>query len=276
MVRYLLVPLVLSLSAPGALAGAWTLERGETHAYVTSSFTYGDHGFDDAGRLVAVPEYRKFTLDATLEYGIRPWLTGIVKGELREERDFGEIWRDTGADIFFDDGTGTPHVLYGERTRSFGDIAGGARARLLAGERYAASAQGLVSTGSIDSTGDGAPSQGPYVEARALFGIGGPVWGRHAFLDAQAAYRFRLDAEDSDEAVLDLTVGAHLLPRWMVLAQTFSTYEMDGETHYTKAGGSVVYAFSDTLRIEVGALGTVYGRNAVREIGGKVGFWWLH
>ena len=266
---------VLSLSGAGvAVSGAWTLERGETKAFVTSSFTYGDHGFDDDGELIQVPEYQKFTLDAALEYGLRPWLTAIVRAELLEERTYGLIWRDTSEDIFFRDGSAVDSFVYGEETNSTGAVAGGARVRFIHGDHYVASVQGLAATGSIDSAGNGVPWNGPYVEARALAGISGAIAGRHTFFDAQAGYRFRLESDDVDEVVFDLTVGAQVLPRWMILGQTFSTLEVDGETHFTKGSASIVYTLNDHLQLHAGALGTLFGRNAVRELGGQVGFWW--
>jgi hypothetical protein len=36
----------------------------------------------------------------------------------------------------------------------------------------------------------------------------------------------------------------------------------------------VVYSVRDTFHVEVGGLATVAGRNAVREIGGRIGFWY--
>ncbi|MEO1103184.1 MAG: hypothetical protein AAFW98_05560 [Pseudomonadota bacterium] len=268
--------LILVLMSTDALAGAWTLERGKTHTYTTSSFTYGNHSYDENGDLVKVPEYRKFTLNAALEYGVRDWLTAIVRGELRQEIGHGEIYRLPYRDPIFVEGEDGDGIVYGERSEVFGAIEGAARVRLLKGDNHVVSAQGAFASGGFDYDGAGADSDGPYVEARALFGIGKPIWGRHTFFDAQAAYRFRFDPDDTDEVVVDLTVGAQLLPRWMLLGQTFSTIEVDGETHYTKAGGSVVYAVNERLRVELGGIATVYGRNALQEYGGKVGFWWTY
>ncbi|MEM8662782.1 MAG: hypothetical protein AAGF49_01505 [Pseudomonadota bacterium] len=268
--------LLLVVMSTGAFAGAWTLERGKTHTYTTSSFTYGNHGFDNDGKLVKVPEYRKFTLNAALEYGVRDWLTAVVRGEMREETGFGEIYREPYRNPLFVEGKTGVRIIYGERSQTFGAVEGGARVRLAKGERYVASAQAVVASGGFDYDGVGAKSDGPFVEARALFGIGSPIWGKHTFFDAQAGYRVRLDSDDTDELVVDLTVGAQLLPRWMVLGQTFSTLEVDGETHYTKAGGSVVYAVNERLKVELGGIATVYGRNALQEYGGKVGFWWAY
>lgn len=258
------------------LAGAWTLNRGETRTYSTTSFSYGKFAFDEDGNLVEVPEYKKYTFDGALEYGILDWLTGIARGELREETSYGEIYRDRFNDPIFREGETGPRIIFGERTDTYGAIEGGARLRLLKGDLYVSSVEAVVGSGSFDSNLTVNQSDGPFVEARALFGIGGPVWGQHTFFDAQAGYRARFDRDESDEVVLDLTVGVHLHPRWLLLGQTFSTFDVSGESHYTKAGGSVVYGINDRLKLEVGGLATVYGRNAIQELGGKVGFWWSY
>lgn len=275
MVRFV-VALLVTLLPSSAGAAAWTLKQGETRTYVTSTFTFGNHGFDDEGKLVKVPEYRKFTLNGALEYGLRPWLTAIVRGEMRQEYGYGEVYRMPFASPIFVEGRSSSTVVYGHRMTSYGNVLGGARARLLSRDFYVVSVEGVASTGGFDSTGDGAPSDGPFVEARVLAGAGRPLLGHHVFANAEAGYRKRLHADDRDEVVIDLTLGTQFHPRWMVVGQTFSTFEIDGDVHYTKAGASVVYSISDRLRFEIGALGTVYGRNALQEIGGKTGFWWVY
>ncbi len=275
MLRFAVVLLLVMSTVPAA-AGAWTLPEGETRVYSTSTFTYGDHGFDDEGKLVKVPEYRKFTLNAAMEYGIRPWLTAVMRGEMRQEYGFGEIYRDPYDNPIFVEGRSGPRVVYGYDTKSYGNILGGARVRVAEGANYVGSIEAVASTGGFDSLGLGAPSDGPFVEARALLGAGKLLSGRQVFANAEAGYRLRLKSDDKDEVVFDLTLGAHLKPRWMVLAQTFSTFELGGDVHYTKAGGSVVYRINDRMQFELGGIATVLGRNAIQEFGAKAGFWWSY
>ncbi|MEM8551215.1 MAG: hypothetical protein AAGF45_02470 [Pseudomonadota bacterium] len=255
-------------------ASAWTLERGQTRTYVTSSFTYGDHGFDDDGKLVKVPEYRKFTLEGALEYGVRDWLTGIVRAELRDEYSFGEIYRARVADPIFDPNQPNPRIFYDWRTQTFASAAAGARVRLWHTGRFVASLQGLASTGGFDSTGARAQSDGALVEARAEMGAGHQALGRHFFANASAGYRMRLEADDKDELLLDLTLGAKVLPRWMLIGQTFTTADVDGTSHHTKVGLSIVHRFSDRIELELGGIATVLGKNTIQEFGGKLGVWW--
>ncbi len=257
--RLVVAALLAGCATTSALAGAWTIERGETRTYITSSFTYGDHGFDENGDLVAVPEYQKMTLSAALEYGLRPWLTGIVRGELTEERTEREI---------------TP-TLIAPVPQTFASIAGGARIRLFQGPLWVASTEVTAFSGGFSSVGDAKPSDGPGLELRALGGIGTTVMGKPVFADAQVAYRARLDADAPDEVKLDLTVGAQVLPKWMILGQTFSTFEIGGEASYHKVSGSVVRSVTDNLRVAVGGIATISGRNAIQELGGHIGFWYV-
>jgi len=254
----ILAALILVLAPACALAGAWTLERGESKLFVTSTFTYADKAFDDEGSLVEVPEYRKFDLSTSLEYGFRPWLTLLARGELKEEKVDEPV-----------DPTMTVPV-----SRSFGAVAGGARARLWQASHWVFSTELSAFSGGFDTTGTQNPSDGPAVEARANLGFGDELLDRPVFADVSAGYRSRFDPDEPDEVKLDLTLGAQVLPRWQVLAQSFSTFQVDGDTHYHKLAGSVVFSARESLHLQVGGIATVAGRNAVREVGGRIGFWY--
>ncbi|WMS43842.1 hypothetical protein RDV64_05440 [Acuticoccus sp. MNP-M23] len=263
-----------ALWAAPVLAGAWTLDRGKTSTFVASTFTYGDHGFDDDGNLVKVPEYQKFVLSGALEYGVRPWLTAVLRAELREERMLDAVYTTRLPSPLFDPTEVTDVTFYDRASRSYAAGGVGARVRLLQASPWVVSGEMLLGSGGLDSAGLGAPSDGPYLETRALVGASRTILGRNAYADIAVGYRHRFRDDDADEVLLDVTLGTQVLPRWMVLAQTFTTVETDGETHYTKASGSLVYSFNDRLRIQAGVVGTVHGRNAIRELGGTLSFWW--
>jgi hypothetical protein len=246
------------LASTAAFAGAWTLERGQGKAFVTSTFTYGDHGFDGDGNLIPVPEYRKFELTTSLEYGFRDWLTFLARADLTEER------------VHDPD----PRAVVVSTSRSFGAVAGGARARLWQTDRFVASTELLALSGGMDSAGTLNPADGPGMEGRLRFGIGESVIGRPVFADVAAGYRYRFDENESDEVLVDVTLGARIRPRWLVLGQTFSTFETDGDSAFHKVAGSVVWNMRDRFHIEAGAIATVAGQNAVRELGGRLGFWY--
>ena len=62
----------------------------------------------------------------------------------------------------------------------------------------------------------------------------------------------------------------------MLLAQSFSTWETDSNVNYHKVSGSVVRKVNDNMQIAESGIATVAGRNAVREFGGSVGFWYTY
>ncbi|MEM6848624.1 MAG: hypothetical protein AAF580_11210 [Pseudomonadota bacterium] len=225
-----------------------------------SSFTYGDHGFDDKGNLISVPEYRKFELRGAFEYGLRSWLTLVAEADLREESVEQEV---------------LPNFSQPE-ANSYGAIAGGARLQLFKAPNWVLSGQLVGLSGGFASSGLKAPSDGPALETRLLAGYGTNIYGKRVFADLQAAYRFRVQEEDSDEIKVDFTVGTRPRPRWMLLAQSFSTWETDNDVSYHKVSGSVVRKVNDKMQIAVSGIATVAGRNAVRELGGSIGFWYTY
>lgn len=262
MLRFVLILAFMATATAAAIAAAWTLERGHTQTFVTSSFSFGDHSFDDDGNRITVPEYRKFTLNAALEYGVRPWLTGIVRGEIKQELASTEV--EPGL------------VMQGSQT--FGSAGGGVRVRLREGSigdiAYVVSTEALGFSGGMDTTGLGSSSEGPAAEARLLVGLSRNVMGKPAFAGAEVGYRQRFREEEPEQVKVDITLGAQVLPRWMVLGQTFSTIAIDGSTYDHKVSASVVRTFTPRLRVEAGAFTTVAGQNARAESGGRLGFWW--
>lgn len=262
----LLAAVVLALPEL-ARGGAWVLEHKQTNTIVTSSFTYGDHSFDDDGKLIRVPEYRKFTLRGTLEYGIRPRITAIVKGELNEvtRTEF-----ETPDSILFPPPQPEP-VTFNENHIN---IAAGARRELVRFPNGVLSGQLLLESGGFTSQLVADPNDAPAIEGRLLGGVSGRFLDRNVFAELQAGYRFQIDENLPDEIILDTTIGMQVLPRWLVLGQTYSTFRTSGNTQFHKVSASVVRNFTERLRVEVSGETTVYGRNALREFGGKIGFWW--
>ena len=261
MLRIALVAAVVPM-ATAALSAAWTLEKGRTQTMVTSTFTYGDHGFDKDGKLVTVPEYRKFELTGVMEYGVRPWLTAIGRAQIEQET--------------FD--TYVPEAGYATTTEAQGSIGGGARIRLLNGQvgpaGYVVSTEATVSSGEMDTAGLAGASEGAEIDVRGLVGVSAEAWGRPVFADLQVGYVKRFDDSEDDEVKIDATLGAKITPKWMVLAQSFSTVSVGGAQNYHKLSASVVRQVSPRLRLEVGAFRTMAGQDALQETGGRLGFWW--
>ncbi|MEM7694939.1 MAG: hypothetical protein AAF318_10840 [Pseudomonadota bacterium] len=272
MYRVAILSLLVVFLAPAASWGdAWTIKRGRTLTFVTSTFTYGNHSFDANGKLVKVPEYKKFNLTASGEYGVRDWLTALVKTELRTEHAYGLVSRAFFQNPIFG---GVSQDVFDHQTKTYGSLAGGARVRVLDGGPVVASVEVLAGTGGLDTLGAQAASDGPFVEARAQMGVGRDMFNTPFFASAAAAYRYRMEADDSDEILLDVTVGADVLPHWTLLAQSFTTIETEGDAFNTKVSAGVVHQVSKRLKVQASGLATVAGRNTIQEFGGSLGFWW--
>src|SRR5665213_2208422 len=65
-------------SSGDADAAAFLEPAGQGQVIVTTSFTDSANAFDASGRLVPVASYRKFELNAWMDYGLTDWLTLIV------------------------------------------------------------------------------------------------------------------------------------------------------------------------------------------------------
>jgi hypothetical protein len=61
-----------------AWGGAWLMPPGDGQAIVYSAFSDSTRAFDSQGRLIPVPQYKKFELGTYIEYGLTNWLTLVV------------------------------------------------------------------------------------------------------------------------------------------------------------------------------------------------------
>jgi hypothetical protein len=106
----------------------------------------------------------------------------------------------------------------------------------------------------------------PALEARALYGRGFSTGWGDAFLNAEAALRFRLE-DSADEVRLDLTAGLRPADRWLVMAQSFATLGLrnadEGGDDYDvlKLAPSVGYEIAPGFTLLFGVERDVAGRN---------------
>ncbi len=245
--------LALFAAAGPAAAGAWLQEKGRGLTIVTGSFTAGTAAFNENGKLNPVPEYRKFELSTYNEFGITPWLTGILSGEMRTEATGGLVDQSTAA------------------------AAAGARVRILKRHNWMFSAQLIAETGDYDTIGLGTGSTEPGFDARLLAGYGFAVRGIPGYVDAQAAYRFRT-GEGIDEGRFDLTLGVKPLPNWEFTLQSFNTVSLDtpndaASYRYHKLRAAVKRELPGDFALEVGGTTLFFGENAIQEYGIDVSVW---
>ena len=257
--RWIAFAACLSLSPTAALAGAWTLPAGAGQFLVLGTASHSVRGFDGDRSLQSIPHYDKYELQALIEYGATDWLTLMALPSLQRIS------------------IGAPF----DTSRSglgFTDL--GARVRLLQGQDWVFSAQTLVRIpGTFSTTNLAAIGNNDLeVDVRALFGYAFKLADRSAFIDLQAAQRFRGNGLPS-EVRLDGAFGVRLAPRWLVLLQSLNTIS-EGATAlipsyaYGKMQASIVYDISTQWSLQVGAFSTVWGRNALQENGGLVGAWY--
>lgn len=242
-----------------AVAGAWTLAAGDGQAIASAIFSRGERYFDERGRLIPEPSYRKFELPIWVEYGLTDRLTVIASPSLRqvelgspeESRAFGAGYTELGS-----------RLLLWENGAQVVSVQATAR---IPGTRRAESPADVGWTGSE-------------ADLRILWGTSFEVGPWPAFADVQAAYRSR-GGGPADEVRLDLTVGVRPFPRWTLLLQSFNTVSVGpaaegfGELRSHQVSLSVAYTIG-SVTFQAGGLATVAGRNFLEERGLVGGVWY--
>jgi hypothetical protein len=240
------------------LAGAWTLPAGEGQAVVTGALSSADQAFDASRVVQPVPRYDKAELEGLIEYGVTDRLTGILAPSLQHV-----------------------HIADPSAQRTgLGYTELGGRYQILKGDAWVFSGQTTLRVpGTFERTNPAAIGYtDPQVDVRALFGYAFPVGPWPAFVDLQMAQRFRI-GDAPNELRGDVTFGLRVAPRWLLLAQSFSTISEGGgptfpSYDYHKLQLSAVYNATAALSLQLGAFTTYAGRNALRENGVITGLWY--
>lgn len=252
--------LLLLLAMPATARGAaWTQQEGHGLFIGATTFTAARQAFQ-GGQTVGIPAFAKVESALYVEYGLTDGLTLLAQPSLRYTHVGGDF-----ADDF----------------QGFGYADLGARQRLWQGGGSVLSMQGVVR---VPGATDGRRvaqigNTDAEIDLRLLFGHGFTLGTMGAFVNAEAAYRIRFDDPPS-EFRLDLTAGLRPIPRWLVLAQSFTVVSNGAGRGpfpaywYTKAQLAAVYEIGDGWSVQAGAVMTYAGDNALREIGGLVGLWW--
>jgi len=257
-VRSLLAAALVAAAGP-AYGGAWTLPEGQGQLIVTATGTQADQSFDHDWVAHESSRYRKLDVPALFEYGVTKDFTAIVSPSLQH------------VDIAAPSDAERTGLGYSEF---------GGRYRLLHGKDWVFSAQATMRIpGTTDTANPAAIGYTfPEFDARALFGTTFQVGSRPAFVDLQVAQRFR-GGGAPNEFRTDGTLGLQVAKRWLLLAQTFNVVsEGSGSAlfpsyNYSKVELSAVYAINEQWSVQVGAISTVLGRNALQENGLVFGIW---
>ncbi|MGF1462731.1 MAG: hypothetical protein ACFB2Z_06155 [Maricaulaceae bacterium] len=244
-----------------AHAGAWPLEPGVGQVIVTTLMSRADVAFDEDGARTEPTDFFKAERGVFAEFGLTPRLTLIGQTSLQI--------------VQIQDLSGFTDTGFGNGASEFG------AGYLLAGRGGGVAAvQGAaIVPGRVENVIDSPLGQGVLDgEARALFGRGVSLFGRHGFVDLQGAYRFRSGAPP-DEARFDATLGADVHPRLQVLAQGFLLASVTEpgpgrrEVFSFKGQLGAVLRLSQTYHVQVGVGRTLSGRNVVAETATLLSVW---
>ena len=242
-----------------AWAGAWTLPQGTGQWLTTVTAATSSTYFTDSG-LAATPRYNKYELQMLLEYGLTDRLTAIFNPGLQHI----DIAAPTNAER-----TGLGYTEFGARYGFF------------EAPTWVVSGQATLRIPGTYQTSNPAAIGYTDVEAdiRALLGHNLQIRDRYGFFDVEVAERIRTDGYPS-EFRADGTIGIKIVPRWLLLAQSFNVISegsgisiFGGSYDYEKLQLSAVYSLTDVWWLQFGGYTTYAGRNALQENGLIFGVW---
>ncbi|WAP67341.1 hypothetical protein [Jiella pelagia] len=252
-----LLCLVLAASPKDAGAGAWTLAEGSGEVIATGLSSTADEAFGSAGAAPTQAAFMKGSASLFVQHGWTDRLTVFAKVEAGREADDASGYARSGLSEFL----------------------AGARLRLFSKGGFVASAS--LSGRVADDAGEGIELGGTRIEPRLAVGYGYELFGLPAFVEAEASYGWRVAGGGFDEAKLDLTAGLRPFERWLVLAQSFSTFGLGGPAEsepysYHKLQGSLVYDIAEHWSLQTGVFGTIAGDNALKERGVVSAIWYRY
>lgn len=248
---------LLPLWAGTAHAGAWPQPKGEGQVIVTGIYSDSEKGYDAQGKTVDIDDYTKAEVYALMEYGVTDDLTVMLTPSLSHVK-----------------------VQNGDDSTGLGYTELGARYRLAQGSGGVFSLQGslrlpgkkrrdnIAQIGATDSE----------IDLRALAGTSFKFAGKDGFLDVQGGYRIR-NGGPANEFRLDATVGVRPSDKLLLMAQSFNVVSdgrgtgVFGKARYSNVYLSGVYDVTPQWSLQLGAMGTLGGRNALRERGVLVAIW---
>ena len=252
------------LSVPSlAWAGAWTLPDGTGEWLTTLTDATSTSYLEGSAPLASTPRYDKDELQALIEYGVTDRLTAIVDPGLQHI----DIAAPTNAER-----TGLGYTEFGARYAFLENQ----------DQSWVLSGQATLRIPGTTETSNPAAVGYTDVESdlRVLLGHAFTLADRPAFFDLETAERVRTGGLPSEFRV-DGTLGVWVLPRWLLLAQSFNVVSegggnplyTGGSYDYEKLQLSAVYKLTPTWSLQGGGYTTYAGRNALAENGLIFGVW---
>lgn len=249
-----------TLTSP-AYAGAWPQTKDTTQVIVSLTHSLAHRQFDSSRNAVSRGRIRKIETQLYAEHGLTERITLL-----------GQVARSTDQAEAFD-----VHFTQSEFRR----IEAGARAHLFTWNNALYSIDGLASLHPAFEGTDPAASESGDVdyEVGMTTGASTTILGYEAFNENRVAYRYRPGSRPA-ETRIDITLGVRLEDDWLAMLKS-NTQRSVGNTisplgHYwsTKGELSIVHTLQPGFAIETAAFRTLRGKNALKETGLKVAFWY--
>lgn len=251
----LLSALAALAAATPAMAGPWTLPKGDGQIIVKFEAMRASQGFNPDGDLAPLPADRRDTVVSVFaEYGVSRDLTVRFKGDWQQ-----------GQDAFVDyEGRGPLEI--------------GLNWQVWRDDRTAVALYGGVADGGEGrNAGYAAPGVGGQDwEVRASVGrsFGRARWmypgSTGGFVTLEAARRMRGGLPD--ETRVDATFGVHFGDKWMLLNQAYGGQADDGGPRWLSVETSLVRRFG-RWSLQAGWREAVTGRETPRSSGPVIGLW---
>ncbi|HEV2653250.1 MAG TPA: hypothetical protein VGU69_18445 [Rhizomicrobium sp.] len=252
--RYIIILLFMPWAAT---AGAWTEHNGHAQIITTFTSSNAEMSFDAKGHATIPTAFNKMSAETLAEYGLSGSITLLFAPTL------------VMADI------ATP----GARAEHSNSVSyeGGGRV-LLFGRAGKLSMQATYkSAGAFAMSVSADHESGQQIDVRLLYGTNYKLLDDDGFVDIEAGERF-IGRPRPDETLVDLTAGLWLMPRTMIMAQSFNIISGNAIAPYTpyrthKLEFSLVQRLTDRWSLQSSTFFSPAGRNALDEKGMSVALW---
>ncbi len=236
------------------------MPEGQGQIIAGGGYIEASRSFNQFGKSVPTPTYRKAAISGFAEYGLTPSLT-IIAAPTAARMQAG-----SSGNAY----SGSDESAFGARLKLWGTAT-----RTLAFQALVEPPLGRSNPATEVSLG------GPHAFAadlRLQWGESLSVFGTPGFLSLEPGARLR-GGGWPDEARFDIGFGLRPTPRSLILLQGFASSAASAgplipRTAYAKLQLSYVYDLSPKWSVQVGALRTLAGTDAARETGPFVGLWY--
>ena len=249
--------LALAVAIQPALAGAWTLQKGQIQVLSGATVSRASHSFGRSADQKIV--FDKLFVQNWTEYGVTDRLTLFAAPEL----------------VLVTDGVAGEKL---STTRATSVEAGGRYA--LINRVGVLSVQVSAKTaGAFDMSTSAGGQYGRLIELRALYGRGFKLLRRDAFLDLEVGERW-IKRPRPNELVVDATAGIWLSSKYMVMLQSFNTIAGGGAKppyeYYRlhKMQFSLVRRLNKRWSLQSAVFFSPAGQNIVQEQGLVTQLWY--